>query len=89
MQSVELECPECGAYHWGEVGEDGATLDVRPCEGSPTCTKKLCQTCRRQCGSCDLWACGEHIVDVAGRLTCHLCLAVEIAEGAELAKESA
>lgn len=73
-QSIDLTCPNCHETQPVDVDEMGAALDLVPCSGNDTCTKKLCPLCRVKLDCCgNLFACEEHSQEVDGEKVCALC----------------
>ncbi len=58
------------------------------CSGSDDCWNRLCESCKVQCVPCGLPVCPTHRTDVSGEITCELCLAVAIEEGAAELEEA-
>jgi len=74
-QTAEVCCPSCDVWQRVDLDEDGLPdLETVPCQGSDSCTVRMCRACERRCYCCGLAACHQHMQIQDGRPWCDLCL---------------
>lgn len=84
IRAFPAVCPTCDASQ--QIGR-GDEMELRPCQGSDTCTARLCRGCRVHCFLCGLYACAEHSEWFEGERCCELCIAAAKEQDVELEME--